>query len=50
MRPVRSRLPLLEHELIPVESMISERFPLAEAARAFQAAAKPGILKVLLKT
>jgi alcohol dehydrogenase len=39
---------LLDHELIKVEEMISARFPLAEAAKAFEKAAERGVLKVLL--
>jgi alcohol dehydrogenase len=42
-------LPLLEHRIIPVESMIQARFPLLEAPRAFARAATPGTLKVLLE-
>ena len=41
-------LDLLNRNLIPVEEMISERFPLAEAPRAFERAAQKGVLKVLL--
>ncbi len=41
-------LPLLEANLIPVETMISARFPLSDAAEAFARAAAPGVLKVLL--
>jgi len=41
-------LPLLEHGLIPVEQMIAERFPLRDAAKAFERAASRGTLKVLL--
>ena len=43
-------LPLLERGLIPVEEMITARFPLEQAADAFAAAAAPGALKVLLET
>jgi alcohol dehydrogenase len=39
---------LLASGKIDVESMISERLPLVEAARAFAAAAQRGVLKVLL--
>jgi threonine dehydrogenase-like Zn-dependent dehydrogenase len=42
-------LPLLDHGLIRVEEMISDRFPLAEAPRAFARAAEKGTLKVLLE-
>jgi threonine dehydrogenase-like Zn-dependent dehydrogenase len=41
-------LPLLGHELIDTDSMIAARYPLAEAAAAFEHAARPGTLKVLL--
>ena len=41
-------LDLLNRNLIPVEEMISERFPLADAPRAFERAAQKGVLKVLL--
>jgi threonine dehydrogenase-like Zn-dependent dehydrogenase len=42
-------LPLLEHELIRVEEMITARFPLAEAPKAFARAAERGAMKVLLE-
>jgi threonine dehydrogenase-like Zn-dependent dehydrogenase len=41
-------LPLLDHALIPVESMISARYPLSAAPAAFECAARKGTLKVLL--
>jgi threonine dehydrogenase-like Zn-dependent dehydrogenase len=41
-------LPLLEHELIRVEEMITDRFPLAEASKAFARASERGAIKVLL--
>jgi threonine dehydrogenase-like Zn-dependent dehydrogenase len=41
-------LPLLERNLIPVETMISDRFTLADARGAFDRAGQPGVLKVLL--
>jgi alcohol dehydrogenase len=41
-------LDLLSRNLIPVEEMISERLPLADAPRAFERAAQKGVLKVLL--
>jgi alcohol dehydrogenase len=41
-------LPLLGHALIAVEELISDRFPLREAPRAFARAAQRGVLKVLL--
>ncbi len=39
---------LLSRHLIPVEEMISDRMPLAEAPRAFARAAEKGVIKVLL--
>ena len=39
---------LIDHELIHVEKMIADRFPLAEAPAAFTRAAERGVLKVLL--
>jgi alcohol dehydrogenase len=42
-------LPLLDHGLIRVEEMISDRYPLSEAPRAFARAAEKGVLKVLLE-
>jgi alcohol dehydrogenase len=42
-------LPLIDHELILVDEMITDRFPLSEAPRAFARAAERGVLKVLLK-
>jgi alcohol dehydrogenase len=42
-------LPLLEHRIIPVETMIQARFPLSEAPQAFARAATRGVLKVLLE-
>jgi threonine dehydrogenase-like Zn-dependent dehydrogenase len=42
-------LPLLEHELIRVEDMITDRFPLADAPKAFARAAERGVMKVLLE-
>ncbi len=41
-------LPLLDHELIRVEEMITARYPLRDAPQAFARAAQPGVLKVLL--
>jgi alcohol dehydrogenase len=40
-------LPLLDHELIPVERMISGSYPLRDAPRAFAHAAEAGTLKIL---
>jgi alcohol dehydrogenase len=42
-------LELLSRNLIPVEEMISERLPLGEAPRAFELAARKGVMKVLLR-
>lgn len=42
-------LELLEAGVIPVEEMIADSLPLAEAPRAFERAARRGTLKVLLK-
>jgi len=41
-------MPLLAHELIRVEDMVADRFPLQEAPAAFERAAQKGVLKVLL--
>ena len=41
-------LPLIDHELIFVDEMITDCFPLSEAPRAFARAAERGVLKVLL--
>jgi len=41
-------LPLLARQLIPVEPMIAARYPLRDAVAAFEHAARPGTLKVLL--
>jgi alcohol dehydrogenase len=45
---MEAALPLIDHELIRVDEMISARFPLREAAQAFARAAERGVLKVLL--
>ena len=45
---MESAIPLISHELIHVDDMIAERFPLAEAPQAFARAAANGVLKVLL--
>ncbi|MCU1234801.1 MAG: Alcohol dehydrogenase GroES domain protein [Candidatus Solibacter sp.] len=42
-------LPLIDHELIHVEQMISARYPLSRAPEAFAHAAQRGVLKVLLE-
>ena len=41
-------LPLLGDERIRLEEMIADRFPLQDAARAFERAAQAGVLKVLV--
>jgi threonine dehydrogenase-like Zn-dependent dehydrogenase len=41
-------LPLIGHAVISVEGMIADRFPLADAPKAFARAAERGVLKVLL--
>jgi len=46
---LETALPLLAHNRIPVEEMIAARYPLREAVRAFEHAARPGTLKVLLE-
>lgn len=46
--PFESALRLLDMGLVDVTSMITARFPLAEAREAIQYAGQPGILKVLL--
>ena len=45
---MESALPLIDHELIRVDEMISARFRLSEAPKAFARAAERGVLKVLL--
>jgi threonine dehydrogenase-like Zn-dependent dehydrogenase len=42
-------LALLESGRVNVASMIAAEFPLREAAKAFEQAATPGTLKVLLR-
>jgi threonine dehydrogenase-like Zn-dependent dehydrogenase len=42
-------LPLIEHELIRLEDMITARFPLSEGPAAFARAAQRGAMKVLLE-
>ena len=46
--PFPAALRLMSHKLIQPEPLISQRFPVSEAITAFQQAAKPGTLKVLL--
>lgn len=45
---LEAALPVLERGVIPVDKLIVDRFPLAEAPRAFSRAAERGVLKVLL--
>lgn len=42
-------LPLIEHELIRLEDMITARFPLSEGPAAFARAAERGAMKVLIE-
>jgi threonine dehydrogenase-like Zn-dependent dehydrogenase len=42
-------LPLIEHELIRLDDMITARYPLSEGRAAFERAEEPGALKVLLE-
>jgi alcohol dehydrogenase len=42
-------LPLIEHELIRLDEMVTARFPLSEGPAAFARAAERGALKVLLE-
>ena len=42
-------IPLLDHALIQTQDMIAARFPLRDAAQAFERAAQRGVLKVLLE-
>ena len=42
-------LPLIEHELIRLEEMITARFPLNEGTAAFARAAERGAMKVLIE-
>ncbi|MFY9728515.1 MAG: alcohol dehydrogenase catalytic domain-containing protein [Bryobacteraceae bacterium] len=42
-------IPLLDHALIRTEEIITARFPLRDAAQAFERAAQRGVLKVLLE-
>ena len=46
---MEAALPLLEHGIIPVESLVAARYPLAQAPEAFAHAARRGTLKVLLE-
>jgi alcohol dehydrogenase len=45
---IEAALPLLERGVIPVQSLITDLYSLADAPRAFARAAEPGALKVLL--
>jgi alcohol dehydrogenase len=42
-------IPLLDHALIQTQDMVAARFPLRDAAQAFERAAQRGVLKVLLE-
>jgi threonine dehydrogenase-like Zn-dependent dehydrogenase len=46
--PFEAALRLLEQDLVDVQSLIDARYPLAEAVKAFDHAARPGTLKILL--
>ena len=46
--PFEAALRLLKHQLVDVESMIERHFPLSDGLTAFEYAAQPGMLKVLL--
>lgn len=46
--PFDAALRLLQHQFVDVESMIERHFPLSEGLAAFEYAAQPGMLKVLL--
>jgi len=46
---MEAALPLLEHGIIPVESLIAARYPLSAAPEAFAHAARRGTLKVLIE-
>jgi len=48
--PFRPALRLLEQRLVDVEPLIHHTFPLADGLVAFERAAAPGVLKVLLTT
>src|SRR5215471_3993592 len=45
---MEAALPWIQSEAIRLEDMVSERYPLADAARAFARAGERGVLKVLL--
>jgi alcohol dehydrogenase len=46
---MEAALPLLAEGRLRVQDMISDRFPLAEAPKAFARAAEKGVVKVLLQ-
>jgi threonine dehydrogenase-like Zn-dependent dehydrogenase len=48
--PFPPALRLLEHKLVDVAPLIEARYPLSEALAAFEHAARPGALKVLIDT
>jgi threonine dehydrogenase-like Zn-dependent dehydrogenase len=45
----RPALELLRRDAVEVDALVHEEFPLAEGVRAFERAAEPGVLKVLLR-
>jgi threonine dehydrogenase-like Zn-dependent dehydrogenase len=47
--PFEAALRLLEHGLVDVIPLIRARYALAEGLRAFDHAARPGMLKVLIE-
>jgi len=47
--PFAPALRLLEHGLVDVKSLVHARYPLAEGLAAFEQAARPGVLKVLVQ-
>ncbi|MFQ5614210.1 MAG: alcohol dehydrogenase catalytic domain-containing protein [Anaerolineae bacterium] len=47
--PFKPALRLLEQNLVDVESLIDEQYPLEAGLHAFERAASPGVLKVLLE-
>ena len=47
--PFAPALRLLERGAIDVSSLVAAEYPLAEALQAFEHAARPGVLKVLLR-
>jgi threonine dehydrogenase-like Zn-dependent dehydrogenase len=45
----RPALELLRRDAVEVDALVHEEFPLSEGVRAFERAAEPGVLKVLLR-